>query len=151
MMKMVDIFRGKTANDGVEILSPFKYAEHIKERGFRSRLFPLTVGGYLVKHANKESSFFTKIYDDPYITAKTKIETIPGNPRRKLAVYATLCWTNQIVFDLAGVDPQGGQEIYTTVKEVVDAGGAAILIDLCDEFKNDCNVFVRPQYVGASI
>jgi hypothetical protein len=147
MMKMKDIFSGKTPNDKVEILSPFKYPEHIKERGLRNRLFPLTVGGHLVKNANKESPFYTKIYNDPYITPKTKIGTIPGNPRRKLAVYASLSWTNQIIFDLAGVDPMGGQEIYNTVKGVVEGGGAAILIDLCDEFKNDCNVFVRPQYI----
>jgi hypothetical protein len=151
MMKMVDIFKGKTPKDGVEIFSPFKYPEHMWKTSFRHRFFPLTVGAYLKKNANKASHFFTKIYDDPYITAKTKIGTIPGSPRRKLAVYATLSWTNQLVFDLAGVDPQGSQDIYNIVKIVVEAGGAAILIDTYDDFKNDCNVFVRPQYVGATI
>lgn len=148
MTEMADIFKGKTANDKVEILSPFKYPEHIKERGFRDRLFPLTVDGYLKKYANRESPFATKIYDDPSITPKTRIRTLLGGIRRKLAVYATLSWTSQIIFDLSGVDPQSGQEIYTTVKGVVDSGGAAIFIDLCDEFKNDCTVFVKAEYVG---
>lgn len=151
MMKMVDIFTGKVPKDGVEILSPFKYPDHMWKTRFRDRLFPLTVGGYLMKNANKESPFFTKIHEYPYITAKTKIRTIPGSPRRKLAIYATLSWTSQIIFDLAGVDPKGGEEIYTTIKEVVKGGGSAILIDSYEEFKNDCNVFVRPQYVGATI
>jgi hypothetical protein len=148
MMEMVAIFTGKVSKDGVEILSPFKYADHIRETGFGYRFFPLTVGVYLEKYANRESPFVTKIYDYSFITPQTKIRTIPGNPRRKLAVYATLSWTNQIIFDLAGVDPMGGEDIFHTVKTVVDAGGAAILIDSYDEFKNDCNIFIRPQYIG---
>jgi hypothetical protein len=151
MMKMADIFKGKVPKDGVEILSPFKYPEHMWKTSFRHRFFPLTVGAYLKKNANKESPFFTKIYEESYITSKTKIGTIPGSPRRKLAVYATLSWTNLIVFDLAGVDPMGGEDIYNTVKQAIGTDGAAILIDSYDEFKNNCNVFVRPQYVGDTI
>lgn len=150
MVEMKDIFIGKTPNEGVEVLSPFKYPDHMWKSRFRYGIFPLTVGTYLEKHANKKSPFFTKIYDDKYITPKTKIGTIPGNSRRKLAVYATLSWTNQIVFDLAGVDPMGAEDIYNTVKEAVGAEGAAILIDWTEDFKNKCNVFVKPQYVGAT-
>lgn len=148
MMEMVDIFTGKTSKDGVEILSPFKYPEHLWKTKPRYRIFPLTVGGYLEKNANKESPFATKIYEYSFISPKTKIETLAGNPRRKLAVYATLSWRNQIIYDLAGVDPKGGEEIYNTVKTVVHNGGAAILIDSSEEFKNDCNIFIRPQYIG---
>jgi O-phosphoseryl-tRNA(Cys) synthetase len=125
MMAMKDIFTGKTFKDGVDIASPFTYADHIKLTGFRNRFFPLTVGSYLEKHANKESPLATKIYEYSFITPKTRIN----------------------IFDLAGVDPIGGQEIYNTVKGVVEGGGAAVLIDYSDEFKNDCNVFVRPQYI----
>lgn len=149
MTEMKDIFIGKTSKDGVDIASPFTYADHIRLTGFRNRFFPLTVGVYLEKYANKESPLATKIYEYSFITPKTKINTIPGNPKRKLAVYATLSRTNQIVFDLAGVDAMGYKDIYNTVKnEVVNTGGTAILIDPYDEFKNDCNVFVKPQYVG---
>lgn len=149
MTEMKDIFIGKTPKDGVDIASPFTYADHINLIGFKNRFFPLTVGSYLEKNANKESPLATKIYEYSFITPKTKIDTIPGNPRRKLAVYAALSRTNQIVFDLAGVDPMGCEDIFYTVKnEVVNTGGAAILIDPYDEFKKDCNVFVRPQYVG---
>jgi hypothetical protein len=62
-------------------------------------------------------------------------------------VYAALSWTNQIIFDLPGVDPIGAENIYNTVKTVVEAGGAAIFIDIYDDFKNDCKVFIRPQYI----
>lgn len=150
MIEMKDIFIGKTSKDGVDIASPFTYADHIRLTGIRNRFFPLTVGGYLEKHANKENPVATKIYDYAFITPKTKINTIPGNPKRKLAVYATLSRTNKIVFDLAGVDPMGCDDIYNTVKEAVGAEGAAILIDWNDEFKNKCNVFLRPQYVGSA-
>lgn len=148
MTEMANILKGKKPNDKVEILSPFKYAEHIKVRGFRECLFPLTVEGYFKKYANRESPFATKIYEEPSITPNTRMRTLLGGTRRKLAVYATLSWTSQIIFDLAGVDPWSGQEIYTTVKGVVDVGGTAILIDLCDEFKNDSTVFVKADYVG---
>jgi hypothetical protein len=145
--EMVNMLTGKTPGEGVEILSPFKYAEYIWERGLRYRFFPLTVGRYLEKNANSNSPFSKKIYETPWITPKTKINTLAGTPRRQLSVYAALSWTNQIIFDLPGVDPTGAENIYNTVKTVVEAGGAAIFIDINDDFKNDCKVFIRPQYI----
>lgn len=146
--EMVSRLTGKTPSEGIEVFSPFKYADYIWERGLKYRFFPLTVGGYLEKNANSNSPFSKKIYECSWITPKTKIQTLAGTPRRQLSVYAALSWTNQIIFDLPGVGPEGGEDIYNTVKTVVDAGGAAILIDWSDDFKKDCKVFIRPYYIN---
>lgn len=146
-LKMIDILTGKQPNDKIEIIKPSKYVEHIVERSFWYRLFPMTVGGYLDKYANKSNPIYKTIYDTKWITPKTKIEILAGNPRRQLSIYATLSWTNNIIFDLGGVEPQGGQQIYSIVKAVVKSGGSAILFDNNDEFRNDCTRFIETKYL----
>ena len=151
LTEMIEILTGKTANNKVEIISPLKYAEHFKESTFSRHFFPMSVGAYLSKYANMNNPIAKKIYDIEWMTPKIKVQTLAGNPRRQLSVYATLSWTSQIIFDLAGVDPQGGHEIYKFVKTIVIAGGTAILIDNNDEFKNDCTTFIQDKYLGAQL
>jgi hypothetical protein len=146
-LKMIDMLTGKQHNDLIEIKTPLKYVEHIAERSFWYRLFPMTVGGYLDKYANKSNSIYKTIYTIKWITSKTKINTLAGNPRRQLSLYTTLSWTNNIIFDLAGVDPQGGQQIYNFVKTIVQSGGSAILFDCSDEFKDNCTTFIKAKYL----
>lgn len=148
---LIDIFTGKTYNDRVDIQAPFKYAEHFRENWFRSRFLPMTVGTYLDKNANKTNQVYKKIYEIPWMTPKIKIQTLAGNPRRQLSIYTTLSWTSNLIFDLAGVDPQGGRDIYEFVKTAVQQGGSAILFDWSDEFKNDCTAFIQAQYLGDKI
>jgi len=147
-LKMIDMLTGKQHNELLEINTPLKYVEHITEKSFWHRLFPMTVGGYLDKYANKSNPVYKTIYNTKWITPKTKIQTLAGNPRRQLSLYATLSWTDKIIFDLAGVDPQGGQQIYNFVKTIVQSGGSAILFDYTDEFKDDCTRFIKAKYLG---
>jgi hypothetical protein len=148
---LIDKITGKNFGDKVEILSTFKYAEHFKESWFRDRFFPTTVGTYLDKNANKSNQVYKKIYDKPWMTPKIKVQTLAGTPRRQLSIYATLSWTSNLIFDLVGVDPQGGQDIYKFVKTDIQQGGSAILFDHYDEFKNDCTTFIQAQYLGDKI
>ncbi|NII26928.1 hypothetical protein HB364_17695 [Pseudoflavitalea sp. X16] len=147
-LALIDIITGKTVNEKVEIISPLRYVEHVKESWFRYHFLPITVGTYLDKYANKANPVYKKIYDIKWMTPKTKVQALAGNPRRQLSLYTTLSWTSDIIFDLAGVDPQGGQDIYNFVKTVVQSGGSAILFDYSDEFKNDCTAFIQVQYLG---
>ncbi|WP_212003058.1 hypothetical protein [Chitinophaga sp. HK235] len=50
---------------------------------------------------------------------------------------------NHIIFDLAGLDPMGGKEVFGIVKEHVKKGGAAILLDHVDEFRQECDQYVE--------
>lgn len=148
---LIGILTGKTPNDKVEILSTFKYAAHFKESWFRGRFLPMTVGTYLNKNANKSNPVYKRIYDIPWMTPKIKVQTLADTPRRQLSIYATLSWTSNLIFDLAGVDPQGGQDIYDFVKTIVQQGGSAILFDWSNGFKNDCTAFVQAEYLGDKI
>lgn len=147
-LALIDIITRKTVNEKIEVLSSFKYAEHFKESWFRYHFFPVTVGNYLNKYANKANPVHKKIYDMEWMTSKTKMRTLAGTPKRQLSIYATLSWTNNLIFDMVGVDPQGGQSIYYFVKTVVQSGGSAILFDYSDEFKDDCTTFVQAKYLG---
>lgn len=151
MSVLVDILTGKIANEKVDILSSFAYAKHFEESWFRYHFSPMTVGDYLNKYANKANPLYKKIYDIPWMNAKIKVQTLAGNPRRQLSIYTTLSWTSNLIFDLAAVDPQGGQYIYSFVKTMVLQGGSAILFDYCDEFKNDCTTFIQAQYLPGAL
>ncbi|MFT3679939.1 MAG: hypothetical protein QM791_06680 [Ferruginibacter sp.] len=150
-LTLIDIFTGKTSNDKIDIEASFKYAEHFRESWFRGHFFPMTVGTYLNRNANKTNPVYKKIYDMPWMTPKIKVQTLAGNPRRQLSIYTTLSWTSNLIFDLAGVDPQGGQDIYDFVKTIVQQGGSAILFDWSDEFKNDCTTFTQAEYLGDKV
>jgi hypothetical protein len=145
MIRLLEAFNSKTTNSG----TPLTYVEHIKEKSVYRRFFPLTVGAYQKKYANKANPVYKTIYDIKWMTPKIKVCTLAGTPRRKLTLYTALSRTNNIIFDLVGVDPQGGQEIYAIVKAVVNAGGSAILLDTCDEFKNACTTFIKAEYIGS--
>lgn len=145
---MIDILTGKAINDKVEISSPFKYAEHFKENEIRRKFFPMTVAKYHDKYANKVNPIYKQIYEIPWITPKMKAQSLAGTPRRQLCVYTTLSWTNNIIFDLVGVDLKGGQDIYKFVSTMVNFGGAAILLDNNDEFKHDCTTFMQATSLG---
>jgi len=140
---LIELFTGKTSNKNVQVFTPLSYAEHVQERGLWYRLFPLTVGAWLDKTANQSSPFYKEIYKIAWMKPKIKVSTLAGTVRRKLSIYSTLSWTKNIVFDLPGVDPQGGQEIYRIVKAVVQSGGAAILLDAYNEFESECATFIK--------
>ncbi len=148
---LIDILTGKISNDRVDIKASFKYAEHFQQSWLRDHFLPMTVGSYHDKYANKTNPVYKKIYDIPWMTPKIKVQTLAGNPRRQLSVYTTLSWSSNIIFDLAGVDPQGGQYIYNFIKNIVRQGGSAILFQCSNEFKNDCTKFIQAQYLGNKI
>jgi len=150
-LALAKILTGEEGDEHVNTTSPFKYVEHFKESKFREYFLPTNIDSYHNKHANKLNPIYKKIYETPWLKSQIKVNTLAGYMRKCLALYTTLSWTNNIIFDLVGVDPQGGQEIYKFVKKVVQYGGAAILIDSRDEFKNDCTTFLKANYVGVGI
>lgn len=125
-----------------------KFVEHINSNGLRYLLFPLTVRKYIKKHANSTNEIYKNIYWIERIKPTTRIDELSGTFRKFLSLYVTLSWTNAIIIDLAGVDPQGGQDTYEILKDLMKNGGSAILIDNYDEFKNDCTTFLETKYLG---
>src|SRR6056297_2381802 len=119
-MFLKDIFCGKTRHKNVMVHKELTFVEHFIEPKLRRLFYPVTVGEYLKKNANLDSPYATKIYDIEWINEKTKVNTLAGNPRRLLSLYATLSKTKHIVFDAVGQDPKGAEETYEVVKEVVN-------------------------------
>lgn len=74
---------------------------------------------------------------------KTKINNLPGNPRKQLSLYSTLSKTNNIMFDFIGQDPLGAKETYEIVKNEVLRGGSAILFETFQNMKNDCSMYIE--------
>ena len=146
-MFLKDIFIGRTKDENVEIKEKMSFVEHFKEPKLRRLFYPVTVEEYLKRNANLDSPFASKIYEIDWINKKTKVNTLAGNPRRLLSLYATLSKTKNIVLDLVGQDPKGAKETYEVVKEVVKKGGSAILLDCFNDMKNDCTKYVELQWI----
>jgi hypothetical protein len=143
LFRLVDILTGREKNDNVELTTDLKFANHLIESGWRRVFRPLTVERYIERRGNPTSELIQRIYETKDIKPKTRISRLAGNPRKLLSLVTTLSWTDKIIFDLAGVDPAGGQEIFSLVKSQIGKSGAAILIDWCDDFKDDCTRLVK--------
>ena len=145
-MFLKDIFCGKTKDENVVVHKNLTFVEHFIEPKLRRLFYPVTVGEYLKNNADLNSPYATKIYETKWINEKTKVNTLAGNPRRQLCLYATLSKTNSIVFDVAGQDPKGAEATYEIVKGVVKNGGSAILLDCFEDMKNDCTKYIELQW-----
>lgn len=147
-MRLAAIFTASVKNDRVTVNHPLRFVDHFLEHRFRRWFWPTTVGEYLRKNADGSDPLATKIFDYAFVTKKTKVNSLAGNPRRLLAISAMLTIANDIVFDLAGADPRGANDIYELVKGKVKEGGSAILLDWADDMKEDCTRFVTVEWVG---
>lgn len=145
-MYLKDIFIGNTRNKNVVVNQKMTFVEHFIEPKIRRLFYPITVGEYLRKKSNLSSPYASKIYEIEWINEKTRINTLAGNLRRLLSLYVTLSKTKNIVFDVVGQDPKGAEEAYRIVKEVLNKGGSAILLDCFDDMKNDCTKYVELQW-----
>ncbi|WP_123912059.1 hypothetical protein [Flavobacterium sp. AJR] len=145
-MELVDVFTGKTKNDNVNVFQPLTFVKHFKESKFRRLFCPVSVAEYLRKNAELKNNFASKIYETKWITKRIKVNTLAGNPRKLLSLYSTLSKTNNIVFDLAGQDPQGASEAYQIIKDEIRNGGSAILVDWKDDMRNDCSKFITIEW-----
>jgi hypothetical protein len=147
LARLVEILTGKKKDDTVQLKDKFRFAEHLTESRWRSMIYPMTVERYIKYYGNPDSDVTKRIYEFEGIKPNTKIVRLAGNPRKLLSLLTTFSWTNKIIFDLAGVDPTGGQQTFDLVKSHVDNSGAAILIESYDDFKNDCSKFVKVELV----
>jgi hypothetical protein len=145
------ILTGAVADSHVEINSKFRFVEHFKESFLNYHFSPVTISNYHQKHANKHNPIYEKIYNTPSLTTQTKVKTLAGDVRKKLEFYTALSWTNHLIFDLTGAELKGGSDIFGFVKQAIMPNGAAILIDHCDEFKNQCTTFIKVNYIGDDI
>ncbi|MCL9806555.1 hypothetical protein NAT51_13550 [Flavobacterium amniphilum] len=145
-MVLKDIFTGKLKDKNVIVYTALTFVDYIFEPKFKSLFRPFNVGNYLKKNANSNSPYATKIYETDWITPKTKINWLPGTPRKQLSLFASLTKTNNIIFDLSGLDKKGAEETYMIVKEIVKKGGAAIFLDYFGDIKNDCTQYIELQW-----
>ncbi len=142
-MQLKNIFNGSIKHENVTINHNLTFVDHIHESEFRRIFCPISVGEYLKKNVDLESFYANKIYEIDWITPKTKINNLPGNPRKQLSLYSTLSKTNNIMFDFIGQDPLGAKETYEIVKNEILQGGSAILFETFQNMKNDCTTYIE--------
>ena len=145
-MFLKDIFCGAAKHENVIIYKKMTFVEHFKESRFRSIFYPITVGEYLRKSANCNDSFSKKIYEIKWINSKTKVNALPGTPRKLLCLYAALSKAKDVVFDLVGVDPAGAEFIFTIIKDALKDGGSAILLDNFDDMKEHASKYIELEW-----
>jgi hypothetical protein len=151
LSKLKSMLTGTVADRNVEINSEFRFVEHFQENFLNYHFAPVTIGKYHQKHANKHNLIYEKIYNTPSLATRTKVNTLATDVRKKMELYTTLSWTNRLILDLTGVNPKGGTDLFGLVKQAIMPNGAAILIDLCDEFKDQCTAFIKVNYIGDDI
>lgn len=131
-MELVEIFTGVVTHPKLLMYQQMEFVKHIRPNRFREVVFPLTVGHYLSKNGNATVEEFKNTFELDWISAKTEVDSLAGNPRKWLSLISTLSKTDKIVFDLVGQDPVGAEKTMKFVERYIEKGGAAILLDVFD-------------------
>lgn len=144
-MKLVKLFTGFHPNPNFILYHTIEFVEHIKTNRFRESIFPMTVGKYLSKNGNAKVEELKKNFGLDYVSSKTKVKTLAGNPRKWLSLISTLSKTDKIVFDLVGQCPLGAEKTMEFIKKYTDKGGAAILLDGFEDSEPKCTKYLKAE------
>lgn len=145
-MNLVALFTGRKTNPQLVMHQKLHFVEHFKESNFRSLFFPTTVKRYLASNGNLNEDVLKRLYElDKRVRPATKVKSLGGNPRKWLSLFATLSLSDKIIFDLSGQDPPGAEQTLEIVKQYVDRGGAAVLLENCEDSEDSCKKFIRVQ------
>ncbi|PZR20716.1 MAG: hypothetical protein DI539_09960 [Flavobacterium psychrophilum] len=142
-----DLFSETCQTQFTTISKPVVYVTHFfKYNRVLGMLFPITVGKWFRKNANKSNPIYEEIYNEiEWLTPKTKINYLNGYNRRLLSIYTTLSWTNNIIVDFMGIDQEGCKKTYALLKKVANNGGAIILYDCFADFKDDFTLCIEAK------
>jgi hypothetical protein len=147
LFRMVDVLTRRQYIPDVSVNADFKFVDHITGTGWTRFFRPLTVGRFIKQHGNPGNRVVDKVYDLCDIKPSTEIRRIPGNHKKILSMLTSLSWTNNLIFDLLGLDPTGGEKAYDLAKENIRNGGTVILLNNYDDFKNDCTRYIKYEPV----
>ena len=131
--KLVSIFSGKLKNERVTIREPLEFVENFYDFNYGNLIFPVTVEKFLNQTANLENFKKINLTQDLNLQNKTKLIKTSPYERRLLSLTSTLTRSNNLIFDLVGLDPINAISILKKVKKVVENGGSAILINNFDD------------------
>jgi hypothetical protein len=148
LFRMVDVLTRKKEISSVAMNADFVFVNHIVEEGWTRFFRPMTVRRFIKRNANPSDWSVNKVYDLCDLKPTTQVRRLTNNHKKLLSMLTALSRTNNIIFDLLGVDPTGGKMAYDIVKENARKGGTVILLDNCDEFKNDCTKYIRYEMVS---
>lgn len=137
------IFTGKAQYKNTLVYKDFTFVDYVWESCWRRIFFPVTVGEYLKKHSNLKNSYAQKIYEIDWINKKTKINRLPGNPRKLLSLYSVLSKKENIITDFAGQDQQGMIMAAEIIKKETIKGSSAILFDVFKTFEDTCDQYIK--------
>ncbi|HEX8017341.1 MAG TPA: hypothetical protein VF465_19080 [Flavobacterium sp.] len=141
-----NIFCGKIKHENVILQRKMTFVDYFRRSYFRDTFFPLTVKRYLKKNADLKSPLSRKIFEEKWITPETKIERIPGTPRKLLTLFAALSKTKDIVFDLGALDDEGYEYSFKIVEGIVKDGGSAILLHCFDNMKEYASKIITLEW-----
>ncbi|MBI9063704.1 MAG: hypothetical protein JEZ14_17115 [Marinilabiliaceae bacterium] len=142
-MELVNYFTGVIKSSQLEVHQKMTFVEHFKESRIKDMFLPMSVGKYLKIYGKEGSKELERIYEIDYINRKTKIHSLAGTPRKWLSLFATFSKSKHIVFDMVGQDPIGSDKTLDYVREFVNKGDSAILLDNFDDSEPKCDRFYR--------
>ncbi|WP_044213129.1 hypothetical protein [Flammeovirga sp. OC4] len=145
--ELTKIFMGINPSPRVKLFQKIAFAEHIYPHGFKEYFYPLTIERYLKQNGQANFEDLKLFSGLDYITANTKIATLPGNQRKWLSIVSKLSLTKNIIFDLVGQDPMGATTTLKVIKSLLDQGYSAIFLDNFDdlEMKFDREYYIKEK------
>ncbi|MCD0466289.1 hypothetical protein [Flavobacterium sp. ENC] len=145
-MFLKDIFCGNIKHENVTTNKRMMFVDYFRESNFIDVFFPSKVNRYVKKDADLTNPFLVKLFEDKYVTRKTKMNSLGGTQRKLISLYVAFSKTKDIIFDLAGLDAQGAELTFKLVKEAVKNGGSAILLDNFPDMKEHASKYIQLEW-----
>ncbi|NER04664.1 MAG: hypothetical protein F6K17_19660 [Okeania sp. SIO3C4] len=141
--RLVNLFSGKELHPSVKPFENIEFVKQVHQSKIRNMFFSLTVDQYYKKHGILNHKIQNQLFQIEGIERKTKINRLPGNLKKWLSLFCTLSQSNNIIFDLVGQDPLGARQTMKYVRQYVDEGGSAILLDNFDGNEPECTKYYK--------
>lgn len=146
--EVIEIFNGKKRCDNVTILKPLTFVKSFNEPFLRRVFWPVTVGEYVRKYADRNHPLVSSIYELEGVSKKTKWESLGAKERRLVALLSVLTKTDKIIIHLDGLGAVWAMEVFEFVKEVIQNGCSVLLTDWNAEFEDYCSQIITLEWGG---
>ncbi|QHT68474.1 hypothetical protein GXP67_18410 [Rhodocytophaga rosea] len=125
--QLIKLLSGKQTHNALTLIKRFMYIEDYKgDDWFKEHFYPTTPERYLKKNSKLLKAERNQILNELISKPALPLNRFGGNTRRMLALLACMSKSNNILFNVGGLDSQGVNQVYQQIEKMVDQGGSAI-------------------------
>ncbi|MGD1848215.1 MAG: hypothetical protein ACFB10_22715 [Salibacteraceae bacterium] len=139
--EIVHRLTGEIKCSGVHLHQRMAYAEPLLERWYHRMFLSQKIKNYWLEQTGSKLHKQHPVLSALQIEADLPIERLNWSQRKWLSLFAHFEQTTTVIFNLQGLGPRAADQTMLKVRDFVDCGKAAFLIDSFDDQAQNCDRF----------